>query len=400
MYTDKKPPSYKDPFWEIRKLLRAWNDNMAEVFSASWVSCLDESMTKWVNAYTCPGFMFVPRKPWPFGNEFHTIACGETGILYALELVEGKDQPQEVRKEHSELGKTVSLLLRLTKSLWASGKVVVLDSGFCVLQGIIELKKKGVFAAALIKKRQYWPKHIDGDRIKSYFDDKLIRYVDALPGRKDGVPFHIFAMKEPDYCMMLMSTYGTLERSGDNKNRNSGGRTYTFKYPEVIANHYKYRDSVDSHNARRQSPIALEETWATDRWPNRIFAYILATTEVNANLANAAFGTEKKLLPQLKFRQSLAKELINNPYRTAELNKASNIKRSKRIAESLGHDLVGIPPGMKFSGVRLVKAQTKYPLRKCECGKARVRTYCTCSPGTIWCIQCFASHVINLENKD
>ena len=61
-YTDEDPPSYMDPFWEIQKLLKAWNDNMAENFTPSWTSCLDESMMKWLNQYTCPGFMFVPRK--------------------------------------------------------------------------------------------------------------------------------------------------------------------------------------------------------------------------------------------------------------------------------------------------------------------------------------------------
>ena len=38
---------------------------------------------------------------------------------------------------------------------WGGGggwKIFVIDSGFCDLKAIIELKKKGVFAAALIKK--------------------------------------------------------------------------------------------------------------------------------------------------------------------------------------------------------------------------------------------------------
>ena len=45
-----------------------WNKNMAELFTPSWVSCLDESMSPWMNKYTCPGWMFVPRKPHPFGS--------------------------------------------------------------------------------------------------------------------------------------------------------------------------------------------------------------------------------------------------------------------------------------------------------------------------------------------
>ena len=35
--------------------------------------------------------------------------------------------------------------------MWHTGHVEVLDSRFCVLQGMVELCKKGVFAAAQIK---------------------------------------------------------------------------------------------------------------------------------------------------------------------------------------------------------------------------------------------------------
>ena len=61
--TDREHPSYVDPFWQIRQLVDAWNENMGENFSPSWISCLDESMMFWVSKYTCPGFMVVPRKP-------------------------------------------------------------------------------------------------------------------------------------------------------------------------------------------------------------------------------------------------------------------------------------------------------------------------------------------------
>eukprot|EP00543_Licmophora_paradoxa_P017556 CAMPEP_0202477908 /NCGR_PEP_ID=MMETSP1360-20130828/94183_1 /ASSEMBLY_ACC=CAM_ASM_000848 /TAXON_ID=515479 /ORGANISM="Licmophora paradoxa, Strain CCMP2313" /LENGTH=67 /DNA_ID=CAMNT_0049105165 /DNA_START=156 /DNA_END=359 /DNA_ORIENTATION=- len=59
----------------------------------SGVSCLDELMSKWLNEYTCPGFMVVPRKSWPFRNKYHIIFCGDSDILYTMEIVEGKDQP-------------------------------------------------------------------------------------------------------------------------------------------------------------------------------------------------------------------------------------------------------------------------------------------------------------------
>ena len=87
--------------------------------------------------------------------------------------------------------------------------VIILDSGFCVLKGIVELKKLGVYASALIKKRKYWPKYIKGDAIKQHFDEKTVGDCDSWKGKMEEVPFHVYAMKEPDYVMSLMSMYGT-----------------------------------------------------------------------------------------------------------------------------------------------------------------------------------------------
>jgi hypothetical protein len=70
----------------------------------------------WTTAYSCPRFMIVPLKPHPFGNEWHTIFCGLCASLVRLELIEGKYSPLERgTQEYQERGKTVGLLLRLTK---------------------------------------------------------------------------------------------------------------------------------------------------------------------------------------------------------------------------------------------------------------------------------------------
>ena len=82
-------------------MIDAWNKRMKEVFLAGWVSCLDESMSVWTSKWTCPGFMFVPQKPHPQGKEYNMIACGLSGILYGMELVEGKDKPKESPPKNS-----------------------------------------------------------------------------------------------------------------------------------------------------------------------------------------------------------------------------------------------------------------------------------------------------------
>jgi hypothetical protein len=56
-------PTFRDKFWEVRDMIPAWNKHMAKIFLAAWVICLDESMSIWHNQWTCPGWVFCPRKP-------------------------------------------------------------------------------------------------------------------------------------------------------------------------------------------------------------------------------------------------------------------------------------------------------------------------------------------------
>ena len=96
-------------------MIDTWNQNMAENFLPFWINVIDESMCKWVNEYTCRGFMLVPRKPWPFGNEYHDAGCAESDIIWQVELREGKDHLQHLgNTENDDKGKTVGTLLHLT----------------------------------------------------------------------------------------------------------------------------------------------------------------------------------------------------------------------------------------------------------------------------------------------
>jgi Transposase IS4 len=331
-FTNNNPPSYIDKFWMIRQMVDAWKGNMTTNFTPGWISCLDEITMVWTNQFACPGFMFVPRKPHPFGNEWHSICGGILGVMFFVELVEGKDRPTALPEKEfeEENGKTGELLLHLTKPLWGTGNVVVLDSGFCVLQPLIEIRKKGVFAAAVVKKRRYWPKHIDGKRIKEHFEDKEIGEVDAIQGKMHGHVLHVMRMKEAPYVMTMMTTYGTLERTGKETKRRFGTaanpQQIKFKYPEVYGNHFKYRHMVDDHNARRHVPITLEESWATKLWSHRLFSFLIAITEVNCQLASRHFYG-KAAVSQVSFRKEFAKEIIYNKYIVKEATEGQQRSR-------------------------------------------------------------------------
>ena len=92
--------------------------------------------------------------------------------------MEGKYRPTELgKKKWEEMEKTVGLMLRMCEPIFSTGKCVVLDSGFCVSKGITSLLEFGFYAAALIKKRKYWPKGVPRDAIDKYFDDKDVTHV-------------------------------------------------------------------------------------------------------------------------------------------------------------------------------------------------------------------------------
>ena len=88
-YTDEDPPHYVDRFFHVRKLVKAWNSNMPTNFIPGWISCLDESMMIGGNRFG-PGWVVLPRNNHPFGNEWHTIYCAISVVVF-FELVEEKD---------------------------------------------------------------------------------------------------------------------------------------------------------------------------------------------------------------------------------------------------------------------------------------------------------------------
>ena len=71
------------------------------------------------------------------------------------------------------------------------------------------------------------------------------------------------ASREPVYVMILISSYGTLERVGDEKKRiwtPTGAPNViktNFKTSELVHNHFQYQDSVDVHNGSKMYPHCL-----------------------------------------------------------------------------------------------------------------------------------------------
>ena len=180
--------------------------------------------------------------------------------------MEGIDRPNELgKKKREDLGKTVGLMLQMCEPIFSTGKCVVLDSGFCVSKGITALLDFCVNAAALTKKRKYWPKGLPGDTIDEYFTNKDINHVDILESitedGPEGKTFKIFCFKEPEYVMKIMATWITLEELDgadtrwEYKGRDGESLTRLFKYRQPFGLNFRYRHQVDNQKNRRHAPI-------------------------------------------------------------------------------------------------------------------------------------------------
>ncbi len=125
--SNETPPLYCNRAWLIPPLIDAFNNYMESCFELSWLNCLDESMVSFLNKH-CPNWVCVKHKPYPFGNEYHTIACCLSKIIFRMELVETekdcpKEGPHSTPQFKDTMTKTATLCVCMMKSLWGMKRV-------------------------------------------------------------------------------------------------------------------------------------------------------------------------------------------------------------------------------------------------------------------------------------
>ena len=240
--------------------------------------------------------------------------------------------------------------------------------------------------------------------------DASIGDTTVIRGSIDGIPCHLFMMKDKDYVVKLMTTCGSLSvankaidsvRYITNESNNNQRQRITFKYTECFENYYKGRHAVDDHNHSRHIVPSIEGTWNARYWDDRVFQFILAISEVNAALAKKKFGqgqgNDNMNYTTCSFRRKLAVSLINNDYVTDD---AEGVQRSRRmLRRKQQHLLRSAPPNTKYyctSREIFIKTE-KNPYQRYTCKspycKNRTRTYCICNPSLWMCNACFPIHV-------
>jgi hypothetical protein len=147
--------------------------------------------------------------------------------------------------------------------------MLFLDSGFCILKALIELKKVGLFACMVIKKHRHWPLLVPGNAMTEAANEVQVGDLMAISGVLDGIRYFLWGHKKPSYVMKLMATGGPLISNHSCKMQKQkwteGGvemmRMFQFLLPYNW--HYKYCHTVNDHNNLRHSLPSIEHTITT-----------------------------------------------------------------------------------------------------------------------------------------
>ena len=68
-----------------------------------------------------------------------------------------------------------------------------------------------------MKKQWYWAKNVDGDKTKLLFEDVPIGVTKTLLGELQGEKIDLFWLREPDFVMILIRTYGSINSNQDQR---------------------------------------------------------------------------------------------------------------------------------------------------------------------------------------
>ena len=390
---------------------------MAEHFHSSYISCLDEAMIPIESARNCPGHMYVPSKrPHPNGNMVNAIACAKTKIIYHVELAEGKDHPSHVQCEFEELGATTALMLRMTRRIWSSGDVVIMDSRFATLSGLLNLLAHGVYATIAIKKKRYWPREVPGDEMEQRMEHARLGACFAQRGlitTSEGTTphtFHLVALKDMDFVAKYMTTWGSTAPSPNCtriRTDPATGNEVTFQLPELLKVFHSASHAVDDNNHIRQGSSSLEAKSKVCTWYFKHFLFLLALSETNALLAFNHFvraKTQRKVTLR-DFRARLAEQLLTDALfadgaeeedeEEEEPSRTPPPRPSQRFVHTSLHELKEVPPyrGV-WDGKEFTERKNRYNPRRCRgpgCTKT-TRCYCACDPNVFFCKDCFYTH--------
>ena len=139
----------------------------------------------------------------------------------------------------------------------------------------------------------------------------------------------------------MMSTFSGLNVTEGQKKeiRMVNGQVVNLKYPVSVVDHYRYRGSVENHNALRhdggtKSQIGLQIAQGKTWWPIWGFLFFAACTEVNAYLEMKYLLKRDNTFMNFK-KKWLRRWQINNSYMNQNTCGSPSKTRKRQISHIL-----------------------------------------------------------------
>ena len=125
-------------------------------------------------------------------------------------------------------------------------------------------------------------------------------------------------------------------------------------------------------------------------------SFLFSTGRHHGEHPNAAtYFLNKPKIDSLQSSRLIAEALINNEYLQTSISPRSGCKCC-----SVDHVLMTVPHFKKFAKGRLQNCKTKYGKWKCTNCSQNVRLYCSCTPGLMFCTECYANHHADLAREE
>jgi Transposase IS4 len=300
-------------------------------------------------------------------------------------------------------------MLRIVRyaGLEGSGRIIILDSGFQVLQALIELQKVGLYGSAIIKWKGNWPKGVDGDLMESEAMKLVTGESAAMKGTKNGVPFYLWVLRDSMYVLKFMSTYGStnthiLAKPVRRRACIQGAPPVVFKHDVVCFNYYNHRNAVDINNNGRQKCDPLEETILSQNYAQRVLCHVLNTCEQNSLRAFNNFARKPMGLAPLsvrEFRMQHIEAVFMLHSKSLSIPLLPLVPSLKRGFNKDAHLLATIPHYSHYQegslGIGGWKQDLKmrYVQRRCHVCDNKTSLYCKCNLVFSVCQDCFLKHI-------
>ena len=128
--------------------------------------------------------------------------------MFVVELVEVNAHPRQAGSFEFEDfgGDTVGLFLCMMKSYFSTGRYVIIDYGFYVLKGLIQLRRKGFLSCNVINNRRYWPSMVPGKYMEDHFREMEVGEIDAIQKKVYDVIYNLWGMKDPAFLFNSKSS--------------------------------------------------------------------------------------------------------------------------------------------------------------------------------------------------